>query len=151
MCFSHIRCCVQQSTGELPFFLLYGRDLQLPTEQALSKPIERCYLDSDDYRAGLVQTLSEAWERAQKNVKVAQHRQKIQHDRKVRMPKFSLGDRVFVYKPAAKSCKAYKFARPFHGPYRIIQLHDGGADVTLVDKPKEPPIRVPFERLPCLP
>ena len=63
------------------------------------------------------------------------------------MPKFALGDRVFVYKPAAKSCKSYKFVRPFQGPYRIIQLYDGGADVTLVDKPEEPSIRVPFERL----
>ena len=141
------RCSVQQSTGESPFFLMYGRDPQLPTEEALSKPQERCYLDSDDYRTQLTQTLSDAWERAQKNVKAAQNRQKTQHDRKTRMPKFVIGDRVFVYKPAAKSCKAYKFARPFHGPYRIIQLYDGGADVTLVDRPKEPSIRVPFERL----
>ena len=141
------RCSVQQSTGESPFFLLYGRDPQLPTEQALSKPNERCYLDSDDYRTELVQNLSDAWERAQKNVKAAQSKQKTQHDRKARMPKFALGDRVFVYKPAAKSCKAHKFARPYHSPYRIIQLYDGGADVTLVDKPKEPSIRVPFERL----
>ena len=141
------RCSVQQSTGESPFFLMYGRDPQLPTEDALSKPQERCYLDSDDYRTQLTQTLSDAWERAQKNVKAAQNRQKTQHDRKTRMPKFVIGDRVFVYKPAAKSCKAYKFARPFHGPYRIIQLYDGGADVTLVDRPKEPSIRVPFERL----
>ena len=63
------------------------------------------------------------------------------------MLKFALGDHVFVYKQAGKSCKWYKFARPYHGPYWIIRLYDGGADVTVVDHPKEPSIRVPFERL----
>ena len=60
------RCSVQQSTGESPFFLLYGRDPQLPTEEALSKLMEQCYLDSDDYRSQLVQNLSDAWECAQR-------------------------------------------------------------------------------------
>ena len=90
------RSSVQQSTGESPFFLLYGRDPQLPTEEALSKPTQRCHVDSDDYRSELVQMLSDAWDQAKKNVKVAQSRQKKQHDRRVRMPNFMVGDRVFV-------------------------------------------------------
>lgn len=141
------RCSMQESTGESPFFMLYGRDPQLPTEQALSKPIDRCYLDADDYKSELVLNLSEAWERAQQNVRKAQKKQRKQHDKRVRMPKFAVGDRVFVYKPSAKTGKAYKFAKPFHGPYRILVLYEGGADVTLVDRPREAPIRVPFERL----
>lgn len=63
------------------------------------------------------------------------------------MPKFSEGDRVFVFKPAAKSCKAFKFARPFHGPYRIVTLYDTGAEVRLVDRPQDPCIHIPFDRL----
>ena len=66
------RCSVQESTGESPFFMLYGRDPQLPPEEALSKPVDRCYLDADDYKSELVRNLSEAWERAQRNVKKAQ-------------------------------------------------------------------------------
>ena len=72
---------VQQSTGESPSFLLYGRDPQLPTDKTLSKPSEWCYLDSDDYRAELVQNLSDAWERARRNVATTQKWQKTQHDR----------------------------------------------------------------------
>ena len=45
------RCIVQESTGESPFFTLYGRDPQLPTEEALTRPTERCYLEIDDYRS----------------------------------------------------------------------------------------------------
>ena len=42
------------------------------------------------------------------------------NDCRTRLPRFKVGDRVFIYMPAAKACKAYKFARPFYGPYRIV-------------------------------
>ena len=94
-----------------------------------------------------MQNLSEAWERAQRNVQKAQRKQQKYHDKRVRMPKFAVGGRVFVYKPSTKTGKAYKFAKPFHGPYRILTLHEGAADVVLIERPEEASIRVPFERL----
>ena len=45
--------------------------------------------------------------------------QKLQY----RQTKSQPGDRV-VYIPAAKACKAYKFARPFCGPYQIIEQNN---------------------------
>ena len=48
---------------------------------------------------------------------------------------------------AAKSGKTYKLSRPFHGPYRIVTLHDNGADVRPVDRPQDVTIRLPFARL----
>ena len=39
----------QASTGESPFFLLYGRDPRLPTEAALSPPVDREPFALDDY------------------------------------------------------------------------------------------------------
>ena len=49
--------------------------------------------------------------------------------------------------PGAKRGKAYKFARPFEGPYRMVALYDNGADVTHVDKPQSSPIRVALNRV----
>ncbi len=59
--------------------MLYGRDPILPTPEALTKPVDRCYLDADDYRSRLVQSRSEAWEKARKNVAKAQKQQKKYH------------------------------------------------------------------------
>ena len=84
---------------------------------------------------------------AQDNVRKAQQKQKRQHDRRAKEPKFRKGDRVFVYMPAAKRGKAHKFARPFSGPYRIIELFNNGAEVNLIAKPKTANIRVAFNRI----
>ena len=37
--------------------------------------------------------------------------------------------------PGAKASKAYKFARPFYGPYRVVAVYDTGSEVRPVDKP----------------
>ena len=49
--------------------------------------------------------------------------------------------------PAAKATKAYKFARPFHGPYRITAVHNTGIEVRPVDGPQENAIRVALDRV----
>ena len=79
----------------------------------------------------------------------AQLHQKRQHDKSVRHNKFSEGDSVFLYDPSLKTGKAYKFAKPFRGPYKIVHLVRGGAEIQLhvVAKPKSKLIRVAFHRL----
>ena len=42
------------STARSPFFLMYGRDPQLPTELVLSSPVECEYVQSDDYKSKMV-------------------------------------------------------------------------------------------------
>ena len=54
------------------------------------------------------------------------YRGKKQYDCKARLAEFKVGDRVFVYMPAVKACKVYKFARPIHGPYHIVELSKTG-------------------------
>ena len=54
---------------------------------------------------------------------------------------------MYVYTPAKKSGAAYKFARPFVGPYRVLKRYDTGVDVCLVSKPFAKPIRVALSRV----
>ena len=74
-------------------------------------------------------------------------RQKYQHDRRATSHKYQIGERVFVYQPSAAQGKARKFARPFHGPYRILELTPTNASVRPVDKPGEAPIFVSLDRV----
>jgi hypothetical protein len=134
------RCSPQASTGESPFFLMYGRDPRLPTEAALSPPVPRTQYDLDDYKTKAVRRMSEAWQMAQKKIVIAQRRQSVQHDRHARLSKFCLGDRVFIFNPAMKSGKAHKLSLPFQGPYCVTSVYDTSLDVCPVDRPDAAPI-----------
>ena len=138
---------MQASTQESPFHLLYGRDPYLPTEQALSVPATRQQFEIGSYQEELVTHLQDAWGLAQKNVKMAQRKQQRNYDRGAKPISLRVGDRVYLYVPAAKRGKAHKFARPFRGPYRILALYDNGADIRSIDHPREEPKRVSLNRL----
>ena len=95
--------------------------------------------------------MSEAWELAQKNVKRAQTRQK-QHDKRAKPTKFQPGQRVFVFMPAAAAQgKTRKFARPYYGPYRVMEASEQGVVVRPIDNPRGKEIRVSLDRVRCCP
>ena len=122
---------------------MYGRDPRLPTTLGLES-LQQSKVDLDTHKGEIAIKFSEAWELAKENIKKAQQRQKKQYDCKARLPKFN---RVFVYMPAVKACKAYKFARPFHGPYHIVELSKTGVVVCPVDQPQAEPVRVAYNRI----
>ena len=141
------RSTVQPSTGESPFFLLYGRDPQLPTDIALSPPAVRHTMDLDDYKSTMLMAMSSAWKLAQENLQKAQKKQKCQHDKRARNTEFTVGDRVFVYMPAIRSGPAYKLTRPYKGPYQVVSTHSNGVELQSVQQPKTKPIRVALNRV----
>ena len=100
------RACLQLSTQESPFFLIYGRDPHLPTDTMLSPPLSRTIERLQDYGAELASRMVGAWESARCSIKKAQHRQKAQYDKKSRPPNFLVRDRVFLFKPAEKTGEA---------------------------------------------
>jgi len=103
---------------ESPFYLLYGHDPQLPT-----------ILEVDTISHKLIAIRGScllSWELAKNANRRAQNSQKIQYDCRTKSSQFSVGGRVFAYMPAAKACKAYKFARLFYDPYHIIEQSNIG-------------------------
>ena len=86
-----------------------------------------------DYRHEIALRMSTAWESARSKIKKAQEHQKHQHDKKAKDSKIFPGDRVFVYTPAEKLGKAYKFARPFKGPYRVKTVLDNGVELLQIE------------------
>ena len=99
-------------------------------------------MDLDDYKTELVGSLSQAWELARAQVKKAQQKQKY-YDLHAKETRLQQGDRVFVYMPSEKKKgKAHEFARPFHGPYCVIELTANDAKVVPVNKLHSTPIFV---------
>ena len=90
------------------------------TEDSLPSGLNRGIMDADDYRTEIVTRLQEAWELARNSIKKAPARQKKQYDHTACPEEFKVEDRVIVYMPAAKPGPAYKLARPYHGPYRVV-------------------------------
>jgi hypothetical protein len=68
-----------------------------------------------------------------------------QYDRKSMEIRWKVGDRVMVHMPGTIKGKAWKFARAFYGPYRILTITPTNAEVRLVDKPEERPIFVALD------
>ena len=73
------RTSLQESTGESPFFLLYGHNPEMPTDAALQLPVIRNMLDLDDYCSELVARMSTAWESAREHIKGAQEKHTSSH------------------------------------------------------------------------
>ena len=145
------RVAVHESTQESPFFLLYGRDARTPTATALTQCRTPYQVDISDYRSEMVANLSDAWAVAHSHIDKAQCQQKRQYDKKCRENvSWKIGDRAMVHMPGTVKGKAWKFARAFYGPYRVVALTSTNAEVRLVDKPEENTIFVALERLrPC--
>ena len=78
------RASLQESTRESPFFLMYGRDPRLPSEETLSGRVRET-LDVEDYRSEVASGMAEAWELARANVQKAQKRHKRYHNRSYRL------------------------------------------------------------------
>ena len=141
------RVSVQDSTKESPFFLLYGRDPALPTLDALSRKRTPYMVDLDDYKTELTTGLASAWKIAGENIAVAQTRQKANFDRTTKEPKVTIGQRVLVHMPAELHGKTWKFAHPFHGPFRVLSLTPTNAEVRLIDEPRSDSMFVSLSRV----
>ena len=87
------------STGESPFYLLYGRDARLPTESVLVTLPHPCLADIDDYCHELTRGLSTAWQIVRMSVATAQKKQKCQYDKRADSRPYHVGGRVMVYMP----------------------------------------------------
>ena len=85
------------STGESPFYLLYGRDVRLPTELQFNEKLTSGPINPDEYKTELVKELSDAVAQAQANIANAQSSYKWQYDKKTTKKCYTVGDRVFVY------------------------------------------------------
>ena len=106
-------------TGFSPFYLLHGREMQLPCNDNLKA---RCpnECSSQEHRLGNLQTsLRTAYKLVAKANKRSHQRNKDLHDRKAKARSFEVNKLVYFYTTVTKPDLSRKFRKAWIGPYQI--------------------------------
>ena len=136
-----------ESTGEKPSFLLFGVDLKSPSEAALLPPEELEESEVTEYREQLALTLREAREQAALSIQQAQSRYKKYYDQKTTPNTVKRTDWVMIRFPQDETGKERKLSRPWHGPYRVLEVTETGILAEKVYAPQDRRIQVHLERV----
>ena len=100
--------------------MLYGSDPDCRQSTCILNPSRSQQLvDLKEYGSKVATRMSQAWELAGQSIGRAQKRQKAYYDKRAQLSRFAGGERVFLLKPSETTAVSRKFARPFHGSYRI--------------------------------
>ena len=108
------------TTGESPFYLLYGREPRLPVDAALLLPSSNLSPSVAEHQARIVQSLEEAQKIICSNTQLTQQRMKLQYDKTSAPVQYRIGSKVWVYTPKMKKGLSKKLSHNFHGPYCIV-------------------------------
>jgi hypothetical protein len=104
----------QESTKLKPFYLTYGREAQMPTDNN-NIPEERIHQ--------LIEKLPRARNQAHEEIIKSQTRQKKYHDKKnKRKELFQIGDKVLLYDAAKEKQWSGKLEEKWKGPYYIHEV-----------------------------
>ena len=112
----------QESLGFSPFELLYGRTVRGPmrilreiwTDETSDEEVKSTY----QYVIDLKEKLEETCKIAQSHLQTASARYKKYYDRKAKIRKFSVGDKVLVLRPTNQN----KLLLQWKGPFEIREL-----------------------------
>ena len=114
----------QQSTGESPFFLMYGRDPNLPVDRIFHTDELEKVTSTDDWRCQRVLELNSTRERVAKAVGQAADKQSRNFAKRIRRSpdSFKIGQAVWLHRPTNTDGSSGKLSRKWHGPYRITRV-----------------------------
>lgn len=135
-----------ESTGEKPFYLLFGIDCRTPTEAALLPPSHIEPTELSSYREEMILSLSTARNAAAKRIQKSQKKNKDYYDRRATHTSYRLGDWILIRFPAKETGARKKLSRPWHGPYRVISKNGPDVTATKVYFPTESQIQVHMSR-----
>ena len=108
------------TTGESPFYLLYGREPRLPIDAALILPDSKLSPSIAKLRTEIVHNFEEAQSIIKSNTELAQQKMKAYYDLKTTPVSYDIGSRVCLYTPKARKGLSKKLQLNYHGPYRIV-------------------------------
>jgi hypothetical protein len=122
VCFAY-HTSIHSSTQETPFFLLYGRDPNIPIHNFLDA-IPRSTLSSSDFVSLRMEALSVAFQKAREENAKAREQQRAQYNKRAKVFKYQVGDRVLLDIKVRPENTSRKFVSKYRGPYRVSKVYD---------------------------
>jgi transposase InsO family protein len=110
-----------------PFYLLYGREMRLPTTNDLNACLSSGTKDVnsgdpiDIHIRTLAERLTEAYKTVEEHNRVGRAKQKIQYDKNTKLVTFSVGDYIYLKEMAIGPGKSKKFRGRWRGPFEVIK------------------------------
>jgi hypothetical protein len=134
----------------MPFFLMFGRDPQLPgflweqtnlpTEDWKELTESEKRIPVGELREEIMTRLGIAWDLAKENVSKAQAKQKEWYDANSKKMNFRMGDRVWLAVPQFRKSASLenataikKFSAKWTGPHRIVGVSENGLTYKLME------------------
>jgi transposase InsO family protein len=125
-----IRTSINETTGETPAFLMFGRDLREPLDLIIGDPIKGPppttfeHTQIREYRANIINNLRCAYNTVREHSEVEKLNQKTKYDRHTSQRKFTVGDLVWVDIPVGQvgdSSLRGKLQARYQGPCRLVE------------------------------
>lgn len=115
------RSSIHETLGVSPARMVFGRDLTLPVDLAMGRPVREEKHCVTEYAYELEQKLLDIHEYARKHLKTASDSMKRQYDVKTNHIKYSQGDAVWYFKPIRRKGFNPKIQINWKGPYVITE------------------------------
>ena len=93
------RSSVHETLGASPAMMTFGRDLTLPIDLALGRPVKEQTICATDHAYQLEQKLFEIHEFVRKHLSIASDSMKRRYDLKTNCSEHKVGDPVWCFKP----------------------------------------------------
>jgi hypothetical protein len=108
-------------TGYSPFFLLHGREMEIPNNGNLKTRISSENLSQKRSLENLKASLNLAYKLVAKASRKAHQNNKRLYDRRAKVRNFEKNDLFYLYNPSKKPGLTRKFHKPWAGPFKIVK------------------------------
>lgn len=116
---------VHSATGYTPFHLMHGWEAKVPYDLLVEGRGESGFVDVETYRNTMVNALEDCWAEARRNMgerdRVRQWNLASVARRTNGVPKYEVGERVWIYKPFVSKGESKAIRQLWWGPHPIVE------------------------------